>query len=359
MPDENHIEAFLSYLANETTARGRTSKETTKTYKLIIKQFIAAIDKKAEHITKSDIDKWKQYCSKFKESSLTNKYSAVKKYIKYLIREDFLDVKLEKYLEELKVPDVKKQKKNLDKQVLTEEQVEKIFEISKSNPLHHAIFMVFYYGMLRRKEICGLNLENVNFEKKTLDIIDGKGNVDATINLTQRCIDTLRNYIDIHRGQPRPGFENALFLYDGRRISRTKLHEFQKMYEVSAGIQRLHCHLWRHTGITHYAKVEKDIKILAKQTRHSDLEILLDYIHKSETEIRSSYDRAFEKTEPEQTTKPESKKSQVKKPEDSMYAQPTNSREEIFQLYKDGLISLDEFKDLLSPQNHNKNAMYG
>lgn len=359
MPDENHVAAFLNYLANNTTARGRTSKETTKTYHLIIKQFLATIGKKAEHITKNDIDKWKEFCSKFKESSLTNKYSAVKKYIKYLIREGILDIKLEKYLDELKIPDVKKQKKNLDKQVLTEEQVEKIFDVSKSNPLHHVIFMVFYYGMLRRKEICGLNLENINYDKKTIDIIDGKGNVDATINLTQRCIDTLKDYTTNHRGQPRPGFENALFLYDGRRISRTKLHEFHKMYEISAGIPRLHCHLWRHTGITHYAKVEKDIKILAKQTRHSDLEILLDYIHKSETEIRSSYDRAFEKTEPEKTTETEPKKSHPKKPEDSMYAQPANSREEIFQLYKDGLISLNEFKDLLSPQNNNKNTMYG
>ncbi|UCF13806.1 MAG: site-specific integrase [Thermoplasmatales archaeon] len=98
--------------------------------------------------------------------------------------------------------------------------------------------------------------------------------------------------------QAREGHEKALFLYDGRRISRTKLHEFHKIYRHIAGLPgnvQFYPHIWRHTGITHYAQTEKDPKTLQSQTRHRDINVLYDrYVKKTDQELRKSYDKAFE-----------------------------------------------------------------
>jgi len=51
---------------------------------------------------------------------------------------------------------------------------------------------------------------------------------------------------------------------------------------------------------------------------------------------------------------PERKPEPPKK--DIAYSEPRN---ELFQMYKDGLISLDEFKELLSSQNNQKSTIYG
>ena len=114
-------------------------------------------------------------------------------------------------------------------------------------------------------------LEDVNFEKNKIDVIDVKGGVSATINLTQRCTDTIKDYVDNHRGEPKKGHEKALFLNDGKRLSKTKLHEIHKEYKYRAGLPndfKFPPHLWRTTGITHYAQSEKDIKLLMAQSRH-------------------------------------------------------------------------------------------
>lgn len=338
MPDEN-IDGFLGYLANETTARGRTSKETVKCYKLIIKQFLNHINKKPELINKNDIESWKDYCKKYKDSSLVNKYSAVKKYIRYLIDNEILDERMESAIKKLKTP-IRDLQETVDKETLTEEHVESIFNVAE--PMEKAMFMTFYYGFPRRNEVCNLNLNDIDYENKTMTIVNGKGGKTRTVNLTQRCIDAIKDYVDYYRETPRKGHEHALFLHDGRRLSRTMIHTIHKIYEQKANLPiHLHPHLWRHTGISHYAKKEKDVKILMKQTRHARTDVLMKYIDKSKEEYRNSYDSAFGNKEPE---KPEPKTPQPQKKPDVSYAQtPQTKKEELLVLYDRGILTFDEF----------------
>jgi hypothetical protein len=156
--------------------------------------------------------------------------------------------------------------------------------------------------MLRRGEIQRLNLDDVHYDVRELDIWDAKNGQNDTIKVTTDCIKSIKSYVENHRGQPREGHEKALFLYDGRRISRTKLHEFHKIYRHKVGLPdniQFYPHIWRHTGITHYAQTEKDPKTLQSQTRHRDINVLYErYVKKTDQELRISYDRAFElKTE--------------------------------------------------------------
>ena len=140
-----------------------------------------------------------------------------------------------------------------------------------------------------------------------MDILDAKGGVNATINITQRCLDAIKDYMDNFREKPKTGYENALFLNEGRRISKTKMYNLHMEYKYMARFPpnfKFHPHLWRTTGITHYAKIETNIKTLQRQSRHKDANILMGYVELASDEYKNSYDKAFETSEIKETPKP-------------------------------------------------------
>jgi len=296
MSYEKEVKAFTDYLT-----RKRYRKETIKTYRRVVSTFLNLIQKQPENITKSDLDDYETFCEKYSDNSLMNRFAGVNKYLRYLMEYEILGDKAEKWI--LKPPE----KIQVIKHPMTKEQVEKIFKISKRNPRDHALFMTFYYGMLRRSEIIALNIENINFKERTMDILDAKGGDNKTINITQRCLDAIKNYIDNFREKPKSGYEKFLFLNEGRRISKTKMYNLHMEYKYMARFPpnfKFHPHLWRTTGITHYARIETNIEILKKQTRHRDANTLLGYVALASEEYKNSYDRVFETSETKETPKP-------------------------------------------------------
>jgi integrase len=356
MLDENHIKAFEDYLRQ----KQRKRSETIKTYLWTIRTFLTVINKQPKSITKDDLDKWTKYCSKYQNNSLTPKYGAVKKYIDFLIDEDILPEEFYGVaLRRLKAPKLQFDESNLDSLVLKPQQHELIFETAKKrNFMHYAIFKTAFWCMLRRCEARGLNLSDIKDIKKLQLRADiTKGGKPATINISGECLDILREYIDKHRGIPKQGHEEAIFLYEGQRLSNTKLWEIIKEYRVITGFNDFHFHQWRHTGITEYARVEKDVKKVQTQARHDDPKTTMRYINYASQEYEQSYSN-FEKSLTKRQQHPETEIPERKPqpPKDVAYSQPRN---ELLQLYKDGLLTYAEFKELLSSQNNHKNTMYG
>ena len=318
---EKELDTFRNYLT-----RKRFRDETVKTYARAVRQFLPYIGKEVKNLTKKDLDKFEGYCKKYDNNSLTAVYSAINKYIQHLREDGILDITRDE-LEDMKLKPP--QMESRVKHPMTKEQVERVFEIASINPMHLAIFMTFYYGMLRRSEICSLNLEDIHFEKKKLDILDAKGGRNAQINIHPRCLEALKDYIYNYREEPRKEHEKAVFLYDGRRLSKTKLFQINKTYKYKAGFPddfKFHTHIWRITGITHFAMKEKDIKKLMAQTRHKDTGVLMGYINYTDKEITDAYMEAFDNPTPKKpdiTPTPEPKPKAKPKDDEVMIQKPS------------------------------------
>jgi integrase len=291
MIDEN-IKAFRIHLTND-----RKRPETTKAYVLIAKRFLTLINKDPKDINKDDLEKWKTYCQRYGDNSLTPKYGAIKKYISFLIDQEILPEEFYGVvLRRLKAPKLQVNETNLDELVLTPEQQEQIYNIAKqTNYMHYAMFKTAFYGMLRRCEFIGLNIDDIQWENKKLKLRAEitKGGKPATINLSQDCLDILNDYIVKYRDNPRKGHEKALFLREGRRLSRTMTHEIHKEYKKRTGIN-IHTHMWRHSGITEYAKYEKDVKKIQTQARHDDPVTTMRYINYANKDYEDSYHKFAE-----------------------------------------------------------------
>ncbi len=339
MYDEKQIiEGFKSYLKHK-------RPETINTYEMIIKQFLQVINKPVDKINKKDFEKWQEYCTKFHNNSLTPKYGAVKKFIDYLIDEEILDETMYGIVRRrLKAPKMQLDKDDISHLVLQPKQFDKVFEVSKKNNfMHYALFKTMYWVQARRCEIIGLKINDINFVEKIITFRGeiAKGGKKATVNISQECLDILKEYIDNYRGEARyKEHKDILFLRECVPISRTKIWELHKYYSELLGF-RITPHMWRHTGITEYAKVEKDLEVVRRQARHDDINITRRYINYGSKIYEKSYHEKFAKDKPKEEIpepQPEIKKPQPK-PQDTYIANPQEPQQVI--------VSAEEYKKFL------------
>ncbi len=346
MPDENHVEAFKNYLASNQHNR----PETIRTYKQTVKVFLDHIKKKPENINKEDLQKWVDYCSRYNKNSLTPKYGAVKKYVDFLIYSEILPEEFYgATLRRLKAPKLKFNEDNLDTLVLQPDKFEKLFDIAqKRDYTHYAMYKTAFWCQLRRCEIRGIKFSDINAERQKITIRKeiAKGGKEATIQISQECLDILNEYKDGYRPEPRKEDEDIIFLYIDRIYSNCKIWEMTKLYRQLAAIPEYHFHMWRHTGITEYAKIEKDIKKVQKQARHEDPATTMRYINYASEIYEQSYnawEHAYAKN-PSQTV-------QIPKVEVKQVAPvfTQSKRDELLALYDAGIITVQELQQRLKP----------
>jgi hypothetical protein len=112
-------------------------------------------------------------------------------------------------------------------------------------------------------------------------------------------------------------------LREGKKLSKNKIWEIHQIYGEKAGV-KLTPYMWRHTGITEYAKKEKDLEIVRRQSRHEDINTTRRYINYASEIFENSYHEKFagekqeEKPETQKTIKPKIEP----KPEDNYIANP-------------------------------------
>jgi len=333
MSQEKLIGEFKSYLKKE-----RKRPETIKTYILIVKQFLKVINTQPERINKNDFEKWKDYCINqgWHDNSLTPKYASVKKFITFLVDQETLDEGIEGIAHRrLKAPKMQFDEDDITHLVLQPEQFNKVFELAEQrNPMHYAMFKIMFYCQLRRCEVIGLKISDIKPEIRKLKIRGeiAKGGKRATINISKECLDILDNYINKNlRDNPRyPEDKDILFLREGVPISKTKMWEMHRFYSQKLGF-KITPHMWRHTGITEYAKKEKDLEMVRKQARHDNINITKRYINYGKQVYEESYHRVFSNNQ-------EDKKPQPQQPQDTYIANPQE---------KQKTISEDEYKKYL------------
>ena len=241
-----------------------------------VQQFVKHTEKKLDDITQEDLDRYKVYTKGMYESnSLAPKLCAVNAFMKFLKRP-------------YKLSAPKKIVKN--KNPLTLEEVERIFEAAAYEPRDHALLSTLYYTQLRRSEIMNLNLDDIDWERQKIRVNKGKGDNYSTINIHPDALSALRRYLQVRR-QPKKEHEEALFVTKyGTRMRSTAIAYTVKKYAARAQIKkRVYPHLFRISSITHMAQNGAMMAEIQKQSRHKDLKTLMGYIQLSDQHIQDVY----------------------------------------------------------------------
>jgi len=190
---------------------------------------------------------------------------------------------------ELELP---RYEKHLHQDPLTSVQVQQVLNIPDiTDPLglrNRAILETFYSTGMRRRELAQLEITDLNHERRTLRVRQGKGKKDRIVPIGKNSLEWLSRYTDQARPKLLIHHSPALFLtiYGdpfnpdtlSQMVSRTI-----KQADIGCGGS---CHLLRHTCATHMLENDADIRYIQQLLGHEKLDTTALYTQVSITKLQ-------------------------------------------------------------------------
>lgn len=157
-------------------------------------------------------------------------------------------------------------------------------------------------GGLRRSEVLGLRLEDLNAGQRRLFIAEGKGGHQRIVPISDRFFTTVAGYLNDER--PAGLATDRVFVVlkgprRGQPLSATGLDEIVRGARNRAGIDRITCHQLRHTCFTRLREAGMPIEALQAQAGHRSIDSTKVYLHLSNDWLAGEYLRAAEAIEAE------------------------------------------------------------
>jgi integrase/recombinase XerD len=175
--------------------------------------------------------------------------------------------------------DIPRIPKRLPKDILSPSEVEQLLNQPDLNTAagikDRVIMEVLYSTGIRRLELCNIKVNDINMEKCTLMVVQGKGRKDRMIPIGQRAITWVRKYLE----DVRPEFvtvdsNNYLFLniYGDITNANWLSNMVTKYMKKSKLGKKGSCHLFRHTMASLMLENGADIRYIQMILGHSNIE---------------------------------------------------------------------------------------
>ncbi|NAS24020.1 tyrosine-type recombinase/integrase [Herbidospora sp. NEAU-GS84] len=156
-----------------------------------------------------------------------------------------------------------------------------------------ALLEVLYATGIRVGELCGLDVDDVDRERRTIRVL-GKGGRERVVPLGMPALDAVDAWCV--RGRPslvggRSGA--ALFLgVRGGRIDQTAVRRVVHARLGAAGVPDMGPHGLRHTAATHLLEGGADLRSVQELLGHASLGTTQIYTHVSIERLRAAYQQA-------------------------------------------------------------------
>ena len=281
------MKAWLDYLRT----RGH-SERTVWSAEWSVSDFIVFCQERdillARDVTKTVIERYQKtlfYARKEDGSPLTlstqsARLSYLKQYFKWLLRENHL---LSNPASGIELPKVEKR---LPKHILTDAEAEAILmQPDLGTPLgirDRALLETLYSTGVRRSELGRLRLQDLDLERGTVIVRQGKGRKDRLIPIGARALAWLDRYVR----EVRPGYvvepdDGRLFLsHWGGPLSPNNLCSLVSRHVHASGLTHAGgCHLFRHAMATLMLENGADIRFIQAMLGHVKLTTTEIYTH--------------------------------------------------------------------------------
>lgn len=171
-------------------------------------------------------------------------------------------------------------------QILSREEVAAIFE-NAANLKHRAFLMTTYGGGLRLSEACHLQIGDIDADRMTLRVEQGKGAKDRYTLLSPGLLRELRRYWLAHRPRhwlfPSPRNQE-------RPLSGHTAHRLFHAAKDRAGIAKAGgIHALRHAFATHLLEAGTDVHTIQRLMGHGDLSTTARYFHLAQKNLSGAH----------------------------------------------------------------------
>ena len=168
--------------------------------------------------------------------------------------------------------------------ILSREEVAHLIEAS-SSLFQRTLLMVLYGTGMRRAEMVGLKVADIDSQRMILHVVDGKGHKDRDLPLTPALLETLRAYWRWLK--PRTYmFPSRMHRDHEQPISdKTVWHACAEAAKKAVIRKRVSPHLIRHSWATHLLEAGTDLRTIQLLLGHEDLETTAGYLHLSQQHL--------------------------------------------------------------------------
>jgi site-specific recombinase XerD len=209
---------------------------------------------------------------KASQSSISQAYSALKFFYETTLKRDWNGYRIPRVQMGKKLP-----------VVLSREEIRGIFSAIK-NLKHRALLMAIYSAGLRVSEVVHLKVSDLDSQRMTIRVQQGKGQKDRYTLLSQRTLEVLRDYWRAYRPQD--------WLFPGKPatqpLSVSAVQRVFGMVLLRAGIKKpASVHTLRHSFATHLLEDGTDLYHIQRLLGHASPKTTTVYLHLSRKDMRS------------------------------------------------------------------------
>jgi site-specific recombinase XerD len=269
--NKNQIDYFEAWLKSR-----RYSNSTIKTYTEAIKVFLKYFqDKDPVEISNKDFI---LFNSNF---ILKNGYSAsYQNQVINAIKLFYLKVENRT----LSIEDIERPKRyNPLPKVIPKEMVEKMLT-SIPNFKHKTALTIIYACGLRRSELINLRLKDLDSKRRTITIVNGKGQRDRVLPVSEKLMNMIIKYYKLYR----PSTYLIEGQYKGNRYSETSLEKiFHKYLGKIYKNHKFTLHCLRHSYATHLLEAGVSLRYIQELLGHKSSKTTEIYTHVSMTGLQN------------------------------------------------------------------------
>lgn len=226
-----------------------------------------------------------------KRNTVLRKIATLRSFTAYLLRQGYLTKNPFKLLTSPK-------KEKLLPKFLSEPEMDRFIDTAAHSKhfsaRNAALFELMYSSGLRRSEVTGLKVHDVDFFNGLVRVL-GKGRKERLVPVTQTALQALKDYLAT-RQNPQP--QEALFLNkNGTPLTGDGLAYIFKNTAIASELaRRVTPHSLRHSFATHLLGHGCDLRSLQEMLGHQSLSTTQIYTHVSLEQLKSVYNQAHPKS---------------------------------------------------------------
>jgi integrase/recombinase XerC len=304
-----HLSAFLAFLK----LNRNLSAHTLSAYESDLSQFFVHVadeqgpGRRTLTPASLTVDAIRSFMGSLYGQGLTRataarKLAAVRAFLKYLRREEILDEDPAALIptpkREVRIP-----------AHLSEDEAQRLMDAPvATDPLtrrDQAILELFYASGLRRSELAGLDLDDVNLSGRMVHVL-GKGGKPRVVPFNNSAASAIRAWLKDREAiayQPRAvtrggraasKARDPLFVnYRGTRLTVRSIDRLVKRYVTTSGTREgISPHALRHSFATHLLQRGADLRAIQELLGHSRLSTTQRYTHVNAAQLLTAYKSA-------------------------------------------------------------------
>lgn len=261
------VDKFLEYIKVEK----KYSEHTIKSYQKDLGDFLGFLLETEGHQNTEKADKKiirnflvEMSTSGLSKRSMNRKLSTLRSYYSFLLKIGELQISPMETVNSLKF--------YAEKQIpFSEEEMNLLGNLEREmDVLSRAIIETLYQTGMRRAELCGLLIRNVNFTENLLRV-KGKGNKERQIPMGESLKNILQEYLQSR--QPLPEFSEYFFVSaEGKKLNEKFVYSKVNNYlSLISSKKKKSPHMLRHSFATHLLNNGADISVVKEILGHASL----------------------------------------------------------------------------------------